>query len=182
MNSRRKQTILRILALVFVIAISVAVFIYRDRAEQLAEYGYAGIFALMILANATIILPAPGVAVVYAMGAVFHPLWVGVAAGSGSVIGEMSAYLAGYGGRAVVEQADLYGKLISWMQAHNRLTYLAIFILATIPNPFFDLAGIAAGTLRISIPAFFILTWLGKLIKMTIFAYAGYYSLEIFNR
>ena len=58
----------------------------------------------MLLANATVFLPAPGVAVVFAMGSIFNPLGVALAAGTGGAIGELSGYLAGFSGQAVVEK------------------------------------------------------------------------------
>ena len=77
----------RILALVLVIGISVYIFSIRDQAEELAIYGYPGIFLLAFLAYATVILPAPGIAIVFAMGAVFNPLGVALCAGSGASLG-----------------------------------------------------------------------------------------------
>lgn len=56
--------LLRVLALAVVIGITVYIFSIRDRVEDFAQYGYPGIFLVMLLANATVIIPAPGVAVV----------------------------------------------------------------------------------------------------------------------
>ena len=81
---------LRILALAAVIAITLFVFSIRDRVQEFSTFGYPGIFLIALLANATILLPAPGVAIIYAMGAVFNPLGVGLAAGSGGALGELS--------------------------------------------------------------------------------------------
>jgi uncharacterized membrane protein YdjX (TVP38/TMEM64 family) len=64
------------------------------------------------------------------------------------------------------------------MEAHRRLSYLAIIILAFVPNPFFDLAGIAAGTLRIPLSGFLFFCALGKIGKMLVFAFAGASSVE----
>ncbi len=99
-------TIARVLSLLAVIAITVYIFSIRDQAAQLAVYGYPGIFLLSILANATLFLPAPGVAFVFSMGAVFPPLPVALAAGAGAALGELSGYLAGFPGRAVLERCD----------------------------------------------------------------------------
>ncbi len=140
---------------------------------MLAHYGYPGIFLLSILANATIILPAPGVLFVFTMGAVFHPVGVALAAGLGAALGELSGYLAGFGGQAVVEQAETYNRVLTWMESHRRMSNLAILLLAFIPNPFFDLAGIAAGALKIPVSQFLLFCAIGKILKMLAFAYAG---------
>jgi len=158
-----------------VIAISILIFSLRDRAEQLAIYGYPGIFLLSFLAYATVILPAPGIWIVFAMGAVFHPLGVALAAGSGAALGELSGYLAGFSGQAVVERAELYNRLSFWMQKNGPLT---IFVLAALPNPFFDLAGIAAGALKMPIRRFLFWCWIGETVKMLYFSYAGAASFD----
>jgi membrane protein YqaA with SNARE-associated domain len=180
MSSERRLQLLRILALVIVIAVSVYVFTIRDQAAVLARYGYPGIFLLSILANSTIILPAPGVLFVFTMGAVFHPIGVAIAAGLGAAIGELSGYLAGFSGQAVIERAEQYQKILNWMDQHRKLSNLAILILAFVPNPLFDLAGIAAGTLKIPVLQFLFFCSLGKILKMLAFAYAGATSLEWF--
>jgi hypothetical protein len=99
--------ILRVLAVLAVVGITFYIYSIRDRVEEFSAYGYPGIFLIMLLANATVILPAPGVAVVFAMGSVFHPLGVAFAAGAGGAIGELTGYLAGYGGQAVVENTNM---------------------------------------------------------------------------
>jgi uncharacterized membrane protein YdjX (TVP38/TMEM64 family) len=167
--------IARWLSLLGVIAISILIFSLRDRAEQLAIYGYPGIFLLSFLAYATVILPAPGIWIVFAMGAVFHPLGVAVAASSGAALGELSGYLAGFSGQAVVERAELYKRYSVWMQKNGPLT---VFVLAALPNPFFDLAGIAAGALKMPIRRFLFWCWIGETVKMLYFSYAGAASLD----
>ena len=166
---------LRVLSLLAVIGISVWIFSIRDHASELAAYGYPGIFIISLLANATVLLPAPGVAVVFAMGSVFNPLAVGIVSGVGSGLGELSGYLAGFSGQVVVENTRIYNRIVPWMQKYAPAT---IFILAAIPNPFFDLAGIASGILKIPMRTFLFWCIAGKIIKMLVFAYAGAYSID----
>jgi membrane protein YqaA with SNARE-associated domain len=173
---KRRLTIARILALIVVIALSLFVYSIRDRASELAIYGYPGIFILSFLAYATVLLPAPGVAVVFTMGSIFNPLGVALAAGSGAALGELSGYLAGFSGQAVIERADIYDRLTAWMKRNGSLTVL---VLAAIPNPFFDLAGVAAGSLKMHVLRFLFWCWIGELIKMSIFAFAGAKSFDI---
>ena len=56
----------------------------------------------LVVANATLLLPAPGIAVVFAMGSVFNPFLVSLAAGTGAAVGEMSGYAAGFSGQGVL--------------------------------------------------------------------------------
>ena len=75
---QRRLLLARIISLLAVIAITVYVYSIRDQAVELATYGYPGIFLLSILANATIILPAPGILFVFFMGAIFNPIGVSI--------------------------------------------------------------------------------------------------------
>lgn len=175
---RISLTLTRIISLLVVIAISIYIYSIRDQASQLAVYGYPGIFLLSFMAYATVFLPAPGIAVVIAMGAVFHPLAVGIAAGAGAALGELTGYLAGFSGQAVIERINIYDRLTKWMAINGSLT---ILLLSAFPNPFFDLAGAAAGALRMRLSKFLFWCWIGETIKMIIFAYSGAYSLNLFK-
>jgi membrane protein YqaA with SNARE-associated domain len=170
-----RLNVIRIFVLLGVIAITVFVFSIRDQAEQLQGYGYPGIFVLSILSNATLILPAPGIALTFAFGAVFNPIGVALAAGAGSAIGELTGYLAGFSGQGVIEQTAMYDRLEGWTDQYGGWT---IMILALIPNPLFDLAGAAAGALKMPIFEFLLWAFIGKTIKMLLFAYAGSTSLD----
>jgi uncharacterized membrane protein YdjX (TVP38/TMEM64 family) len=167
--------ILRLLALAAVIGITAYIYSIRERAGEFAALGYPGIFLIALMANATILLPAPGVAVIYAMGSIFNPLWIGLSAGAGGAIGELSGYLAGFSGQAVIERADIYERITPWIEKNGGWT---ILVLAAIPNPFFDIAGVAAGAAKMPMWRFLLFCFFGQIIKMTMFAYAGKYSIE----
>ena len=57
--------------------------------------------------SATLLLPAPGLALVTSMGAVHDPVLIGLIAGLGAALGEMTAYIAGYCGTNIVEDQPL---------------------------------------------------------------------------
>lgn len=170
-----RLTAARVAALAVVIAITAFVFSIRDQAQTLGVYGYPGIFLVSLLANSTVILPAPGIAITFAMGALFHPVGVALAAGTGAALGELTGYLAGFSGQGVVENVSLYNRLKGWTQRYGGW---AILVLAFIPNPFFDLAGAAAGALRMPLRRFLTWVWLGKVAKMLAIAYAGAASID----
>jgi len=168
--------LLRVVALLAVVGITIYIFSIRERVAEFEKFGYAGIFLIALMANATVLLPAPGVAIVYAMGAVLNPIGVGLAAGTGGALGELSGYLAGFSGQVVIERTDVYNRFKPWVDKYGEW---AILVLSAIPNPFFDVAGIAAGIAKMPLGTFLLFTWIGQLIKMTSFAWAGYYSLEL---
>jgi membrane protein YqaA with SNARE-associated domain len=166
----RRVKILRILSLIFVLTVSIILFINRDLLKSVQVYGYPGLFVVSFLANATLILPVPGILLTSILGTVLNPFWVGVTAGSGAALGEITGYLAGYSGQAVIENREWYDRITGWMVQYGDLT---VFFLALIPNPFFDIGGIVAGALKMPIWRFLFWCWLGKVLKMIIFAFAG---------
>lgn len=170
-----KLSLARILALGAAIAITVLAFVFREQARQLSAYGYPGIFLISLLANATLILPMPGIALTFAMGAVFNPFWVAIAAGLGSAIGELTGYLAGFSGEGILADHPTFERIKDWTARRGNWI---ILLLALIPNPLFDLAGMAAGVLRMSVPRFLFWTSLGKTGKMLLASYAGSASID----
>lgn len=177
--SKRTLNIIRVIVLLAVIALTVFLVIKREEIQALKAYGYPGIFLFSILANATIFVPVPGVMFTSAMGAVFNPLFVSIAAGTGAALGELSGYMAGFSGQAVVEGSERYQRVVRWMEKYGDIT---ILVLAFIPNPLFDLAGIIAGILKMPIWKFLIYCAIGKILKMIIFAYAGNWVMMTFER
>lgn len=161
--------------MLFVVAITIYIYSIRDRSKDFAAYGYPGIFLITLLANATIFIPAPGIAVVFAMGSIFNPVGVALAAGTGGALGELTGYLAGFGGQAVVERTNIYDHIHPWVEKYGGW---AILVFAAIPNPFFDLAGIAAGVSKMPLWRFLLFCWIGQIIKMVFFAYTGAYSIN----
>jgi membrane protein YqaA with SNARE-associated domain len=165
----------RVGALVACVAITLFVYSIRDQTRTLVQYGLPGIFLLSLLSNATLILPAPGLALTFALGGVMHPGAVALAAGAGAALGELTGYLAGYTGQAIIPHSATYLSLQRWTAQYGGLAILA---LALIPNPFFDIAGATAGMLRMPVGAFLFWTWIGKTLKMFAIALAGSASLN----
>ncbi len=166
-----RQIILSVLILLVLVFFSIYLYLNRQEIQHFAQYGYPGIFLISLLSNSTIIFPLPGVLVTSAMGAVFDPFWVAVTAGLGATLGEISGYLAGMAGKFVLEKKDWYDRILQAMQKYG---VWMILVLAIIPNPFFDLAGIAAGVLRIPLWKFLLFCGIGKILKMLVFSYSGF--------
>lgn len=143
--------------------------------QQFQQYGYLGVFIISLIGNATVILPAPSLAVTFSMGAVLAWPLVGLVAGIGEALGESTGYMAGYGGRVILEENQTWRRLRFWMENHGMLT---IFVLSVIPNPFFDLAGMTAGALKYSYLKFLLAAWVGKTLKTLLFAWAGGHSIN----
>lgn len=145
--------------------------------------GLTVLFLLSALSNATLILPVPGIALTAFAGTIADPLVVGIVAGAGQALGEMTGYLAGYSGQTLVDESPRYARLAIWMRRYGALT---IFVLALIPNPIFDIAGIAAGALRMPWWLYLVSASAGKIIKNVALAYGASLGIDwlltLYNR
>jgi len=168
----------QVIAIVFSVGLTVFIVAFRDHMGALENYGYLGAFVISALASATIVLPAPGWLSVVALAAVLNPFWVGVASGLGGTLGEMNGYLLGYGGRGAVQKARGYARVEGWMKRWGSWT---IFVLAVIPNPLFDVAGMASGALKYPLWKFLLFGGTGRLIKHLGYAYAGRWGFHQFS-
>ncbi len=143
------------------------------------QYGYLGIFLISLLGAMSIFVPIPYTVVIFILGASqsFDPLWIGIAAGLGSAVGEFSGYLIGMGGRKVI--SDKYKKKMDFLtKLSKKYGPIAIFIFALTPLPD-DLLFIPLGVMRYSLLRAFIPALLGKFFSNLIIAYSGRLSLEI---
>ena len=152
------------------VAISAGIVIFRRQLLALAGFGYAGLFVVGLVGSATIILPMPGLVLAFATGASLSPLFSGLAYGTGAALGELTGYLAGFGGSGVIENRAGYDRIHGWMKQWGAWV---IFALCIIPNPAFDIVGIAAGALRVPVWQFLAAAWAGNVIKATLVALAG---------
>jgi uncharacterized membrane protein YdjX (TVP38/TMEM64 family) len=171
--------LMRFAGLVAAIAITAGIWFLRDQLKQVGHYGYLGIFLISIVGNATIVLPVPTFVTAFAGGGVFNPFLVGIISAAGASLGELTGYLAGTSGHAVVENRELFERFQGWMRRYG---LVALFVLAAIPNPFFDIAGIIAGISRIRVTSFLLATCTGKIVKFLIIAYLGAGSSSLIER
>ena len=165
---------------------ALAFFYFGADTSNLRSWGYAGVFLINLVGSASILLPSPAVASVFGGGALLDDLlgvpafiWVGLIAGLGEALGEFSGYAAGYGGRIVFENRPEYERIHRWMERHGMLS---MFLLSIFPNPLFDLAGVAAGAVRMPIRSFFLAVLSGKVIKDTYLAAIGGLGVDVIVR
>ena len=162
----------RAAAFVPLIVLTVAFLVYRDRLEGLPAAGYVGIFALNLIGSGTYVLPVPGMAALIAGATVWNPLLVAAAAAVGATVGEVAGYLAGVGSHRVVERLvggrAWYDRVKRWIAKRGMIT---LFVFAAIPNPFFDVAGFAAGSVQYPVSRFFLACLLGNTVKFVTVAH-----------
>ncbi|VVC01224.1 SNARE associated Golgi protein [uncultured archaeon] len=161
--------------ILFGIAIVAVIMFYSDKLSALQNYGYVGVFLVSLFTSATVLVPVPGWAVVIAMSATLNPYLVGIAAGLGSGLGEITGYIIGDG---VMDITDPQHK--KHIELVRKYGFAAVFVLAVIPNPLFDVAGIAAGAIRMPMWQFLLAAIAGRIIRFVLLAYFGAWALAQF--
>lgn len=147
---------------------------------RLEQWGLLGVFLINAIASASLFVVTPGIATVAAAGLLWHPVWVGLASGLGSATGELTAYLAGRGGSQVAsfENNPRYRQLQAWLSRHG---FWPIMVLAAAPLPFFDLAGIIAGSTGYPMARFWLACAIGKSIRNSVIAAIGFHLITWFR-
>ncbi len=145
-----------------------------------ATAGYTALFVVGVLASVTLFLPIPMIAMVFVSAAVLNPFAVGLVAAAGISAGLWPTYFAGTTGASTLNGAErsrnaivsgVTSRVLGWFRTRP---IWASFLLAVIPNPIFDLAGIMAGAAGVPFRNFLIGSFAGKSVQMTVIAIAGY--------
>lgn len=146
-------------------------------AEYLIDtFGYLGIFIVEAIANATLFFPIPGAIFTMASGLFLNPIMVGIYAGLGAAVGELTGYLVGFGGGVLIEDKVEFK---SMRRVYAKYGLWTIYIFSAIPFPF-DIIGIICGVLRVRPLVFFVLTALGKITSRVMLAAVGTQVANIF--
>ena len=167
---KKRENLLEVIVFFISIGISLLIFIYRNNFKELGNFEYLGIFLLSIIGNSTVIVPAPVFLTALVGGSILNPFAVGIVTASGATIGELTGYFTGFGGKIFIKEDKRYKKIKYFM---NKNGFLTIFILAAIPNPLFDLAGIFSGLTNYPLRKFILATFLGKSLKFISIAILG---------
>ena len=180
-GSGKSAYYLGILGVVLTIAMAVAVVYFGWTGQALKGWGYLGAFLISILGCATILVPVPMLAVVFALGGVMKYTWlVGLAAGLGETLGALTIYMTGHGAGPALYNSKhgriqaAYERLMGLMERRGSIT---LFLLAAVINPFFYPAALTAGALRFGIKRYFLICLAGKTIKGMTVVYVGYWGL-----
>jgi membrane protein YqaA with SNARE-associated domain len=148
----------------------------------LGDYAVAGVFGITALATATIVIPVPYIPVIMHIAQQYHDMhmlvWIALAAGAGSVVGEISGYMVGRTGRQAFAETR-FSQWVAAQMTHPVRAFLALFALSAPPNPLFDVAGIAAGAFGVPFWLFATAVFSGRFVRMLGIVLAGYYALGV---
>ncbi|MFC1963310.1 VTT domain-containing protein [Chloroflexota bacterium] len=171
---KREYTYIGLIVMALLLMLLLVFFIQRptDFEAYILSTGYGGVFLMGLIGSASPVWPLPGSwAAFIAAGLGLNPLILGLVAGFGEGLGELTGYTAGFGGQVVAKRFGMYNRVEGWMRKRGGLT---IFLVSAIPNFFVKLASAAAGALKYPVWKFFLTCWAGKTIKSFGFAFAGW--------
>lgn len=141
------------------------------------QYGYFGVFLISLIGALSIVFPIPSTLIIYLIGAVLDPFLIGISGGFGAALGEISGYVLGYYGRAVISE-ERQRKMNFMLKVFSRYGTVAIFLFALTPLPD-DLLFIPLGIMRYKFIKAFIPSVLGKIFMYFILAVGGQLSINV---
>ncbi len=166
----KKEKVIKYSMIFGSVLISGVIIYFRNDLAKLQSYGIFGIFLINLVGSATIIIPTPSLVATFVGGSIYNPIWVGLFSGIGASIGELTGYMAGYGGSVAIVENQKFKRIEKWM---NKSGFVTILVLATIPNPIFDLSGIFAGATHYPLKKFFTAVLIGKTVRFIGIALLG---------
>jgi len=142
----------------------------------IASFGYAGVFVVSLICSASIFFPVPGFIFILAAAPFLNPWILGVVAGAGSAIGEVTGYALGIGGNRALKKKDMkwLKKGEKWFREGRGFLFILIFAATPLPD---DVTGILGGMFRYDIKKFLLASFIGKTILNLFLAFAGFYGL-----
>ena len=151
------------------LAVVAGIIIYSrdmDALGKLVErYGYLGLFVVVFITNASLFVGIPTPTYILLAVAMGMNPWVvtGVAA-LASALGESTGYVLGVGSRKVIEKR--YSHILDqWRYHFHKHAFLTMVVVASLPFPPDDVAGIMAGSMGYEYKKFLLATFIGKCIK-----------------
>ncbi len=165
---------LSIFLLIFSLVISIGVFSLRDYFKDATSLGLLGIFLINLASSATFFVSGPAFLTVIAGGSIYPPFLVALSASLGAAAGDMVSFLFGYSGRSLAIKR-LKKKLwfVVLEGVFQKYGNFFLFVLAFIPNPFFDGLGLIAGIFGFQPLKFFLIVFLGRISRFVLLAMIG---------
>lgn len=163
-------------ATVFVssIVLSAVFFVYQDFFKNARSLGLLGLFIINLVSSAGFFVSGPAFLTIIAGGNIYSPILVAFIAALGACLGDMLGFGFGYSGRKLIRKKLDRHKAIKFLEKNfSRHGELIIFMLAIIPNPFFDAIGILAGIANYPPFKFFIIMFVGRFLRYWLLAHVG---------
>ena len=169
------QKLLRVSPL-FISAASIAtgLVLWTTGTFNIETVGYTSIWFIAFIGAALVFAPVGALGAVCVTVAVdLDPFMVALVAASAEAVGELTGYLAGMGGKAIFDRNKFY---LRFKNLFSRYASLTLLFGSAVPNPLFDVMGVAAGSILYPVKRFLLLVFIGKVVKFTWVGLGCYYG------
>lgn len=193
---RRWEYTAGILGLILTAGLVVAVICYWEEIERFgSSYGYPVVFVVSFMAGCSLPNPFPYIPVVFTLGSVLNPAYVGLVSGLAAGIGGTLVYIAALGGSRLLSRFKIFSpdtnkdsnsrmaRFMARMQDWaRRRGSIVVFFMSAMFNPLFLPMTLGMAVLRFQAWKFFLWCWAGNTVKSLFVAYCGYFGLGAFLR
>ena len=169
------QKILRVSPLFISAAfIATGLVLWTTGTFNIETLGYTSIWFIAFIGAALVFAPVGALgAVCVAVAVDLNPFMVALVAASAEAVGELTGYLAGMGGKAIFDRNKFY---LRFKNLFSRYASLTLLFGSAVPNPLFDVMGVAAGSILYPVKRFLLLVFIGKVVKFTWVGLGCYYG------
>jgi len=138
---------------------------------------YPGIFLISLVGSASVIFPLPSFIVIFTFGGTLNPWLVGLVAGLGSALGELTGYVIGRGGKKLIKKKheNMLKQAKAWMERHGAFFMIVLFALTPLPD---DVIGIVCGMINYDVKRFFLASLIGKITMCLFIAWGGFFGVN----
>lgn len=139
--------------------------------SRLVTLGLVGVFSASLFGHLTVVAKDMFIPMYLPLTSIYHPLILGVTAGAGAALGEVTTYLLGWGIAETVrdEQNQKEGRLANWFKSYG---LWAVLLVAVTPLPDTPLV-LLAGSNRLPFGKLLLAECLGKMTLYSIGAVVG---------
>ncbi len=171
----RRKALLNVSAAILTAVIS-GIILYKIlfAGRMLEEEGLLGIFLVSMFSHLTIVGRDLFTPVFIALIKHYHPVLLGLSAGMGGAIGEVTAYYWGLGIREAFQSSGRESVVYKWIEKYG---LLVILLVAASPLPDVPIA-LLAGSARFSLRKFLLIEAVGKSTYYSVGASIGGYVFQ----
>jgi membrane protein YqaA with SNARE-associated domain len=137
----------------------------------LGSYGLAGVFIASMMSHLTVVARDMFIPIFLPLASVYQPILLGLAAGVGAALGEITTYFLGWGVAESLDSGDsrVEDKLADWIK---RFGLWAVLLVAVTPLPDTPIV-LLAGSSRLPLGRLFMVEIVGKSVLYCIGAIVG---------
>jgi membrane protein YqaA with SNARE-associated domain len=173
----RRRAVIGILG-VSATAILSALVLWRSMVnpESLGQFGLIGVFVASLLGHLTVVAKDMFLPMYLSLTSTYHPVALGLAAGTGAALGEVATYVLGWGIAESVgdQRSQTENKIVNWIRRYG---LWAVLLVASTPLPDTPIV-LIAGSNRLPFRKLLVAELLGK---TTLYSVGAVFGGFVFN-